>query len=180
VQGRDEGAPRSAPVGRRTSSPDEPDSPSVWLIVGVNGAGKTTTVGKIARILVAEDKSVVLMAAGDTFRAAAVEQLATWAERVGVEVVRGEEGTPTPPASPSTRSKAVARDVDTVIVDTAGRLQTKANLMDELGKVQAGGIEKGRGTGHRGAARPRRDDRAERPDPGQASSPRPSRSRASC
>ena len=110
-------------------------NPGIVLVVGVNGSGKTTTVGKIARILVAEDRSVVLGAA-DTFRAAAVEQLATWGERVGVEVVRGPEGTD--PASVAFESvkEGVDTGVDTVIVDTAGRLQNKAGLMDELGKVK--------------------------------------------
>ncbi len=109
--------------------------PGVVLVVGVNGSGKTTTVGKIARILVAEDKSVVLGAA-DTFRAAAVDQLATWGHRVGVEVVRGpENGDPASVAFEAVRS-GVADGVDTVIVDTAGRLQNKAGLMDELGKVK--------------------------------------------
>ncbi len=109
--------------------------PGVVLVVGVNGSGKTTTVGKIARILVAEDRSVVLGAA-DTFRAAAVEQLATWGERVGVEVVRGPEGSD--PASVAFESvrEGVERGADTVVVDTAGRLQNKAGLMDELGKVK--------------------------------------------
>jgi len=109
--------------------------PGVVLVVGVNGSGKTTTVGKIARILVAEDKSVVLGAA-DTFRAAAVDQLATWGQRVGVEVVRGpENGDPASVAFEAVKS-GVAAEVDTVIVDTAGRLQNKAGLMDELGKVK--------------------------------------------
>jgi fused signal recognition particle receptor len=109
--------------------------PGVVLVVGVNGSGKTTTVGKIARILVAEDKQVVLGAA-DTFRAAAVEQLATWGERVGVEVVRGPEGgDPASVAFEAVRS-GVDTGADTVIVDTAGRLQNKAGLMDELGKVK--------------------------------------------
>jgi len=109
--------------------------PGVVLVVGVNGTGKTTTVGKLARILVAEDKSVVLGAA-DTFRAAAVEQLATWGERVGVEVVRGAEGgDPASVAFDAVREGA-DRGVDTVIIDTAGRLQNKAGLMDELGKVK--------------------------------------------
>src|SRR3954447_15846683 len=109
--------------------------PGVVLVVGVNGSGKTTTVGKIARILVAEDRKVVLGAA-DTFRAAAVDQLATWGERVGVEVVRGPEGSD--PASVAFQAVQEATDhgVDTVIVDTAGRLQNKAGLMDELGKVK--------------------------------------------
>jgi fused signal recognition particle receptor len=109
--------------------------PGVVLVVGVNGAGKTTTVGKIARILVAEDLRVTLGAA-DTFRAAAVEQLATWGERVGVDVVRGPEGSD--PASVAFEAVRQGADdgVDTVIVDTAGRLQNKQGLMDELGKVK--------------------------------------------
>lgn len=109
--------------------------PGVVLVVGVNGSGKTTTVGKISRILVAEDRSVVLGAA-DTFRAAAVEQLATWGERVGVEVVRGPEGTDPASVAFEAVKAGVAAGVDTVIVDTAGRLQNKAGLMDELGKVK--------------------------------------------
>jgi fused signal recognition particle receptor len=107
----------------------------VVLIVGVNGAGKTTTLGKIARILVAEDKSVVLGAA-DTFRAAATEQFATWGERVGVEVV-ARRGKVRPRECGLRRGQGgVDRGVDTVVVDTAGRLQNKAGLMDELGKVK--------------------------------------------
>ncbi|WP_206051550.1 signal recognition particle-docking protein FtsY [Nocardioides ferulae] len=109
--------------------------PGVVLVVGVNGAGKTTTVGKIARILVAEDRTVVLGAA-DTFRAAAVDQLATWGERVGVDVVRGPEGTDPASVAFDAVKEGVDRGVDTVIVDTAGRLQNKAGLMDELGKVK--------------------------------------------
>ncbi len=110
-------------------------SPGVVLVVGVNGSGKTTTVGKIARILVAEDRSVVLGAA-DTFRAAAVDQLATWGERVGVEVVRGPEGGDPASVAFEAVKEGVDRGIDTVIVDTAGRLQNKAGLMDELGKVK--------------------------------------------
>jgi fused signal recognition particle receptor len=109
--------------------------PGVVLVVGVNGSGKTTTVGKMARILVAEDRSVVLGAA-DTFRAAAVDQLATWGERVGVEVVRGPEGTDPASVAFEAVKEGVATGVDTVIVDTAGRLQNKQGLMDELGKVK--------------------------------------------
>lgn len=109
--------------------------PGVVLVVGVNGAGKTTTVGKISRILVAEDRSVVLGAA-DTFRAAAVEQLATWGERVGVDVVRGPEGTDPASVAFEAVKEGVDTGADTVIVDTAGRLQNKAGLMDELGKVK--------------------------------------------
>ncbi len=111
------------------------DGPAVVLVVGVNGAGKTTSVGKIARVLVAEDRSV-LMGAADTFRAAATEQLGTWGERVGVEVVAGPEGSdPASVAFEAVRT-GVERGVDVVLVDTAGRLQNKAGLMDELGKVK--------------------------------------------
>jgi fused signal recognition particle receptor len=109
--------------------------PGVVLVVGVNGTGKTTTVGKLARILVAEERSVVLGAA-DTFRAAAVDQLVTWGERVGVEVVRGPEGGDPASVAFDAVKQGVERGVDTVIVDTAGRLQNKAGLMDELGKVK--------------------------------------------
>ncbi|MET3960538.1 fused signal recognition particle receptor [Marmoricola sp. OAE513] len=110
-------------------------APSVILVVGVNGAGKTTSVGKIARVLVAEEHSVV-MGAADTFRAAATEQLSTWGERVGVDVVSGPEGSdPASVAFEAVRT-GVERAVDVVLVDTAGRLQNKAGLMDELGKVK--------------------------------------------
>ncbi|MEI5675851.1 MULTISPECIES: signal recognition particle-docking protein FtsY [unclassified Nocardioides] len=122
-------------MDRRLQVSGEDGRPGVVLVVGVNGAGKTTTVGKIARILVAEDRSVVLGAA-DTFRAAAVDQLATWGERVGVEVVRGAEGTDPASVAFEAVKDGVDRGVDTVIVDTAGRLQNKAGLMDELGKVK--------------------------------------------
>jgi len=111
------------------------DGPAVVLVVGVNGAGKTTSVGKIARVLVAEGKSVV-MGAADTFRAAATEQLTTWGERVGVEVIAGPEGSdPASVAFESVRAGS-ERGADVVLVDTAGRLQNKAGLMDELGKVK--------------------------------------------
>ena len=109
--------------------------PGVVLVVGVNGAGKTTTVGKIARSLVGDGKSVVLGAA-DTFRAAAADQLETWGERVGVLTVRGREGgDPASVAFEAVRTGTEA-EVDTVVIDTAGRLHTKSGLMDELGKVK--------------------------------------------
>jgi len=122
-------------MDRRLAITGAEGQPGVVLVVGVNGAGKTTTVGKIARILVAEDRSVVLGAA-DTFRAAAVDQLATWGERVGVDVVRGPEGTD--PASVAFEAVKEGLDTraDVVLVDTAGRLQNKQGLMDELGKVK--------------------------------------------
>ncbi|SFO37382.1 fused signal recognition particle receptor [Geodermatophilus obscurus] len=109
--------------------------PGVVLVVGVNGAGKTTTVGKIARVLVGDGRSVVLGAA-DTFRAAAADQLETWGERVGVMTVRGREGAdPASVAFEAVRT-GVEAEVDTVVVDTAGRLHTKSGLMDELGKIK--------------------------------------------
>jgi fused signal recognition particle receptor len=109
--------------------------PAVLLVVGVNGTGKTTTCGKLARVLVADGRSVLLGAA-DTFRAAAADQLATWGARVGADTVRGPEGGD--PASVAFDAVRVGhdRDVDTVVIDTAGRLHTKVGLMDELGKVK--------------------------------------------
>lgn len=109
--------------------------PSVLLVVGVNGTGKTTTVGKLARVLVADGRRVVLGAA-DTFRAAAVDQLQTWASRVGAEVVRGTEGADPASVAFDAVDKGIAAGADVVVIDTAGRLHTKAGLMDELGKVK--------------------------------------------
>lgn len=108
--------------------------PAIVLTVGVNGTGKTTTTGKLARMLSAQDKDVLLGAA-DTFRAAAAEQLMTWGERVGVPVVRGAEGSD--PASVAFEAVTAGheQEVDVVLIDTAGRLHTKQGLMDELGKV---------------------------------------------
>ncbi|MHA7135574.1 signal recognition particle-docking protein FtsY [Oerskovia turbata] len=110
--------------------------PAVVLVVGVNGTGKTTTVGKLARVLVAEDRSVVLGAA-DTFRAAAADQLQTWGARVGVRTVRSDRdgADPAAVAFDAVRTGR-AEGVDVVLVDTAGRLQNKAGLMDELGKIR--------------------------------------------
>jgi fused signal recognition particle receptor len=109
--------------------------PGVVLVTGVNGTGKTTTTGKLARVLVADGRTVVLGAA-DTFRAAATEQLATWAERVGAEVVRGKEGADPAAVAFDSVKRGVESGVDAVLVDTAGRLHTKTGLMDELGKVK--------------------------------------------
>lgn len=109
--------------------------PAVVLVVGVNGTGKTTTVGKLARVLVAEDRTVVLGAA-DTFRAAAADQLQTWGARVGVETVRADRDGADPAAVAFDAVKrGRAEHTDVVLVDTAGRLQNKAGLMDELGKI---------------------------------------------
>ena len=109
--------------------------PDVWLFVGVNGVGKTTTIGKVAAQQVAEGRSVVL-AAGDTFRAAAAEQLATWAERAGADFVRGNEGGDPSAVIFDAVQRAAARGDDLVLADTAGRLHTKTNLMEELRKVR--------------------------------------------
>jgi fused signal recognition particle receptor len=109
--------------------------PGVVLVVGVNGTGKTTTTGKLARLAVAEGATVVLGAA-DTFRAAAADQLQTWGDRVGAAVVRGPEGGDPASVAFDAVSTAQQAEVDTVIIDTAGRLHTKTGLMDELGKVK--------------------------------------------
>ncbi|GAA0361648.1 signal recognition particle-docking protein FtsY [Actinoallomurus spadix] len=109
--------------------------PAVMLVVGVNGTGKTTTCGKLARVLVGDGRTVLLGAA-DTFRAAAADQLQTWGSRVGAEVVRREEGADPASVAFEAVKKGIEDRVDTVIVDTAGRLHTKTGLMDELGKVK--------------------------------------------
>lgn len=126
-----------ADTDRRLNA-DKPEAhhPSVIIMVGVNGTGKTTTAGKLARLFVAQGKSVMLGAA-DTFRAAAADQLETWGAKVGVPVVRSDrEGAD--PASVAFEASAKAKELDTdvLIIDTAGRLQNKANLMDELGKIR--------------------------------------------
>ena len=128
-------------LGRRDG-----DGPTVWLVTGVNGAGKTTTIGKLAAREAAAGRRVVL-AAADTFRAAAAEQLGIWAERTGAELVRGAEGADPASVAYAGAEAAVRSDANLLIVDTAGRLQNKRELMDELGKVarvlgkQAGGID---------------------------------------
>ena len=111
------------------------DHPSVLLVVGVNGTGKTTTVGKLARVLVADGRRVVLGAA-DTFRAAAADQLQAWASRVGAQVVRGAQGADPASVAFDAVDKGIEEGADVVLIDTAGRLHTKTGLMDELGKVK--------------------------------------------
>ncbi len=122
-------------LDRSLNLDSEEGKPAVVMVVGVNGTGKTTTVGKLARVLVADGRTVLLGAA-DTFRAAAAEQLITWGERVGVSTVRGPEGGD--PASVAFEAVATGTDegIDVVIIDTAGRLHTKTGLMDQLGKVK--------------------------------------------
>ncbi|MBJ8342205.1 signal recognition particle-docking protein FtsY [Antrihabitans sp. YC3-6] len=111
------------------------DHPSILLVVGVNGTGKTTTTGKLARVLVADGRRVLLGAA-DTFRAAAADQLQTWGERVGADTVRGKEHADPASVAFDAVSKGIELGVDVVLIDTAGRLHTKTGLMDELGKVK--------------------------------------------
>jgi fused signal recognition particle receptor len=113
----------------------EPGTPNVWLFVGVNGVGKTTTIGKVGRSQAAEGRTVI-MAAGDTFRAAAAEQLELWSKRVGAQLVRGTEGGDPGAVVFDAVERAAARQVDLVLADTAGRLHTKVNLMEELRKVR--------------------------------------------
>ncbi|USQ78058.1 signal recognition particle-docking protein FtsY [Ornithinimicrobium cryptoxanthini] len=123
-------------MDRRVAASRVGERPSVILVVGVNGTGKTTTVGKLARVLVAENKDVVLGAA-DTFRAAAADQLQTWGERVGVPTVRSEREGADPASVAFDAVKSAAEyEADVVIIDTAGRLHNKAGLMDELSKVK--------------------------------------------
>lgn len=109
--------------------------PAIMLVVGVNGAGKTTSIGKIAANLKAEGKKI-LVAAADTFRAAAIEQLEVWTERAGVDIIKRPEGSDPASVVFDAISKTKSGDYDVVIIDTAGRLHTKKNLMDELGKMQ--------------------------------------------
>lgn len=111
------------------------DGPTVIMVVGVNGVGKTTTIGKLAHFLKSEGRRV-LLAAGDTFRAAAIDQLETWGHRAGVEVIRGQEGSDPAAVAFDAIAAARSRRADVIIVDTAGRLHTKSNLMEELKKVR--------------------------------------------
>ncbi len=112
------------------------DRPNVIMVVGVNGVGKTTTIGKMARVLVAENKDVILGAA-DTFRAAAAEQLATWGDRVGVPTVKSDvDGADPASVAFEAVTAGIEQEVDIVMIDTAGRLQNKVGLMDELGKIK--------------------------------------------
>ncbi|GAA0279542.1 signal recognition particle-docking protein FtsY [Cryptosporangium japonicum] len=124
-----------ADVDRSLRTLPHDDRPAVVMMVGVNGVGKTTTCGKVARVLVADGRTVLLGAA-DTFRAAAADQLQTWGERVGAETVRGPEGADPASVAFDAVRQGIASKVDTVLVDTAGRLQNKVGLMDELGKVK--------------------------------------------
>jgi fused signal recognition particle receptor len=139
--GGDQLRDRLIQVLAETASPGDgriqlPDRPSVLLVVGVNGTGKTTTIGKIAWHLQKELGLDVIVAAADTYRAAAVNQLAEWAERAGTQIVRGTEGGDPGAVAFDGVAAAQARGADVVICDTAGRLHTHGNLMEELGKVR--------------------------------------------
>ena len=122
-------------LDRALNLDSEEGKPAVVMVVGVNGTGKTTTVGKLARVLVADGRTVLLGAA-DTFRAAAAEQLITWGERVGVSTVRGPEGGDPASVAFDAVNTGVEQGTDVVLIDTAGRLHTKTGLMDQLGKVK--------------------------------------------
>ena len=144
--------------------------PAVILMIGVNGVGKTTTIGKLANRLKA-DGNRVLLAAGDTFRAAAAEQLSVWAERAQVEIVKHEEGSDPAAVVFDAMNAARARRVDVVLVDTAGRLHNKQNLMNELNKIRRVIDREARRLLQRGSAGSGRHHGTERPDPGQAVQP---------
>ena len=116
-------------------TPPSPGEPWIIMVIGVNGVGKTTTIGKVAHGLKKEGKEVML-AAADTFRAAAIEQLVIWGERVGAEVIKQKDGADPSAVSFDAISSAQAKGTDVVLIDTAGRLHTKVNLMDELKKIQ--------------------------------------------
>ena len=144
---------------------DEP--PAVVMVVGVNGAGKTTSIGKLAHRYKAEGRSVLLCAA-DTFRAAAIEQLEIWGERTGTEVIRQKPGADPSAVLFDALQAARARKTDYVIVDTAGRLQTKTNLMAELEKMRRTAGARDSGSAARSAAGARCHHRTERPRAGAA------------
>ena len=114
---------------------EDDEEPTILMVVGVNGAGKTTTIGKIAQ-RVKQDNKDVLLAAGDTFRAAAIEQLEVWANKVGTEVISHQEGADSAAVAYDAVQSAKSKEVDMLIIDTAGRLHTQSNLMDELKKVK--------------------------------------------
>lgn len=127
---------RALEILRGLPSPERPMStrPHVVMVVGVNGSGKTTSIGKLASRWIREGKRVIV-AAGDTYRAAAIEQLGVWAERCGAEIVRGEPGGDPASVAYDALQAALSRGADAVIIDTAGRLQTDRGLMDELAKI---------------------------------------------
>ena len=122
-------------LGEQSSLNFAPSGPTVYLIVGVNGVGKTTTIGKLAKNLQNQNKSV-LLAAGDTFRAAAIDQLEIWGQRVGVDVIKQAEGADPAAVAFDAVKAAKSRKIDVLLIDTAGRLHNKINLMKELSKIK--------------------------------------------
>jgi fused signal recognition particle receptor len=122
-------------ASQRESKLPSPGEPYVYLIVGVNGSGKTTSIAKLAKRMKNEGKTV-LLAAGDTFRAAAIEQLSTWADRLGIEIVKSKPGSDPSAVAFDALTAAKARGADVVFIDTAGRLQNKTDLMNELEKIR--------------------------------------------
>ena len=121
---------------REPTDIDADMKPVVWLIVGVNGVGKTTTIGKLATLFARDNKRKVLIAACDTFRAAAIEQIEIWAKRSQVDIIRSQSGSDPAAVAYDASKAAAARDVDLLLIDTAGRLHTKTNLMEELKKIR--------------------------------------------
>ncbi len=121
--------------GAKDLFPADAAKPIIWLITGVNGVGKTTTIGKLATLFASQDRKVMIGAC-DTFRAAAIDQIAIWAERSGVEIVRSQEAADPASVAFDAASAARARGTDILLIDTAGRLHTKANLMEELKKIK--------------------------------------------
>ncbi len=121
--------------GAKDLFPTDAGRPIIWLITGVNGVGKTTTIGKLATLFASQNKKVMIGAC-DTFRAAAIDQIAIWAERSGVEIVRSQEAADPASVAFDAASAARARGTDILLIDTAGRLHTKANLMEELKKIK--------------------------------------------
>ncbi|MCH7947424.1 MAG: signal recognition particle-docking protein FtsY [candidate division Zixibacteria bacterium] len=122
-------------IENRNVPQDIKETPEVWLIIGVNGAGKTTTIGKLSVIMSSQGKKVII-AACDTFRAAAVDQIVIWAERSKVDIVKSQEGSDPAAVAFDAATAAKARQADLLLVDTAGRLHTKTNLMEELKKIK--------------------------------------------
>ncbi|MCP4684971.1 MAG: signal recognition particle-docking protein FtsY [bacterium] len=123
-------------AGQKVAAPEpETGGPIIWLITGVNGVGKTTTIGKLATLFASEGKKVMIGAC-DTFRAAAIDQVAIWAERSGVDIIRSQEGADPAAVAFDAASAARSRNVDLLLIDTAGRLHTKSNLMEELKKIR--------------------------------------------
>jgi len=123
------------PIAKKDSAPLSEAKPCVILVVGVNGTGKTTSIGKLAHYYKKQNKDV-LLAAGDTFRAAAIEQLEVWKKRVGVDLIKNKEGTDPAAVAFDAAQSALARNTDILIVDTAGRIHTNVNLMQELSKIK--------------------------------------------